>query len=160
MTLGIYKQTAKDIMSDRVATIHESETVRDALMLMAENGLSSLPVVDSAGKCVGMLSQSDIIDLARDADIEDEEISTSRNILRMMSSGVAMHQLTSERIDRCMSFKLTTASAEDLVTTIADKMLKECIHHLPIVGEDGDLKGIVSTMDILKGLRSPIASEE
>ena len=159
MSLGIYKQSARDIMSRQVAVIHESVTVHDALLLMAENGVSALPVVDDAAKCVGMLSQSDIIDLARDLDMEDEEISTSRNILRMLSSGLPMHELTGQRINDCMSFNLVCASADELVTTIADKMLAEEIHHLPIIDDQGDLLGIVSTMDILRGLRTPIGAK-
>ncbi len=46
--------------------------------------------------------------------------------------------------------------ADDSVTDIADKMLEQNIHHLPVVGEDDRLLGIVSTMDILGGLRAPV----
>jgi CBS domain-containing protein len=35
-------------------------------------------------------------------------------------------------------------------------MLTHGIHHIPVVGEEDRLLGIVSTMDILAGLRSPM----
>ena len=65
MTIGIYKQSARDIMTKHVHTIQTKETVHDALLLMAENRVSSLPVINSVGECVGVVSQTSRTRLAR-----------------------------------------------------------------------------------------------
>ena len=50
MVVGIYKQTAKDIMTKRVETLRQRDTIHYALMMMAEFEVSAIPVVDPAGK--------------------------------------------------------------------------------------------------------------
>lgn len=158
MTYGIYKQTAKDIMTKHVATVRAIETVHDALLLMAENRLAALPVVDQAGRCVGVISQADIIGMARDADAEDEEFESSRNLANIMAGGVPLEQITTERIQEVMSDAVVTASPDDLVTEIADKMISNEIHHMPVADKNLNLIGIVSTLDILNALRTPVAA--
>ena len=157
MAIGIYKQVAKDIMTKHVATIRSKETIHDALMLMAENRLSALPVINRAGKCIGMISQSDIISMARDKDVEDSEVVAGRNSAAdLLFGGVALDEITNERVDDMMSDRVVMAAPDEAVTDIADKMLEQEIHHIPVVDGDDNLVGIVSTMDILAALRAPL----
>ncbi|MEX1157565.1 MAG: CBS domain-containing protein [Thermomicrobiales bacterium] len=53
--------TAGQLMSSDVVTISASSTVRDAASVMYKRRLNPLPVVDSAGRLVGIVSRSDII---------------------------------------------------------------------------------------------------
>lgn len=155
MAIGIYKQVAKDIMTKHVATIRSQETVHDALLLMAENRLATLPVVNQSGKCVGMISQSDIVAEAREKDVEDTEV-TSRNAMDLLFGGVLLDEITNERVDDIMSEKIVMAAPDEPVTEVADKMLEAEIHHIPVVDGNDRLVGIISTMDILAALRAPI----
>lgn len=153
--VGIYKKTAADIMTQHVATIRTKETVRDALLLMAENRLSALPVLAPSGACVGMVSQSDIIAMARDAALEIESMDDA-SLAEIFFGGAALEELTSERIDNVMSENVVTASPDDLVTQIADTMIRNEVHHIPVCQGNGQLMGIISTMDILSALRAPV----
>ena len=157
MSVGIYKQTARDIMTKHVATIRSMETIHDALELMAENHLSAIPVVDQRGSCVGIVSQADIIGFARDADEDDQPVNLSRNLASIMSGGIPLDQITRERIDEVMSDHVIVANANESAISLADKMISYEIHHVPVVDDDDQLLGIVSTIDILKGLRQTIA---
>ena len=53
-----------------------------------------------------------------------------------------------------MSAKLVSVGPDAAVPEIADRMLASGIHHLPVLNDAGELLGIVSTIDILDGLRS------
>jgi len=149
MGVGIYKQKAADIMSPHVDSIHSGETVRDALILMAKNRLAVLPVVDSHDHCVGILSQTDLIAFAQDADEEDE----FERLQRPDHLGLPIDQVTGTRIEDTMTDDVITARVDQEVVNIADLMLEHGIHHVPVVDEEGVLKGIVYTPDILPGLR-------
>lgn len=149
MEVGIYKQKAADIMSPHVDSIHSGETVRDALILMAKNRLAVLPVVDSHDHCVGILSQTDLIAFTQDADEEDE----FQRLQRPDQLGLPIDQVTGTRIEDTMTDEVVTARVDQEVVSIADLMLENRIHHVPVVDEEGVLKGIVSTLDILAGLR-------
>lgn len=155
MGIGIYKQTARDIMTTHLVTIRPMDTVHDALLLMAENRLAALPVIDQAGKCLGMVSQSDIISIAREKDVEHAE-SGAKEVVSLLCRGVALDELTDERVEDLMSDRPVVACTDDSVTDLADKMLAAEIHHIPVVDDGGKLLGMVSTMDILAGLRQPI----
>lgn len=55
--------TAGELMTNDVVTIAPSATVRDAASLMYKRKVNPLPVVDERGMLVGIVSQSDIIQL-------------------------------------------------------------------------------------------------
>lgn len=156
MVVGIYKQTAKDVMTKHVTTLRTNDTIHYALMMMAENDLSAIPVVDPAGRCVGIITQRDIITEAREKDVEDSERSENRPPHMLPMGSVSLDELTNERVDDMMSEKVVTVGPGDAVTDVADRMLKGGIHHIPVVDEDDQLLGIVSTMDILESLRNPL----
>ena len=156
MVVGIYKQTAKDIMTKRVETLRQRDTIHFALTTMAENDISAIPVVSPDGKILGMISQRDIIAEAREKDIEDTERTTLMTPNLLSFGAVALDELTNERVEDMMSNKVVKVHEDDLVTDIAETMLQQKIHHLPVVAEDDRLVGIVSTMDILAGLMQPV----
>jgi CBS domain-containing protein len=51
----------RDIMTPMSFTLHEGQSVSNASALMAYEGIHRLPVVDTAGKVVGLLSSLDIL---------------------------------------------------------------------------------------------------
>ena len=145
-------------MTKHVATIRTQETVHDALRLLAENRLSALPVVDQVGCCVGVVSQSDLIALASEADSE-EQTTTSRGSLSDLIFGrVPLDEITDERIEDVMSTDVVVASPDELLTDVTNKLLKNEVHHIPVCDDANLLVGIVSTMDILKALRDTVLS--
>ena len=151
MPVGIYKQTVKDIMTKHVTTLRADDTIHYAIMMMAENDLSAIPVVDHLGKCIGMITQRDIITEAREKDVEGLERVEAYNVLAFR--GVMLDELTNERVQDMMSEKVVGVHPDDAVTQVADKMLEQSIHHLPVMNDDNEILGIISTMDILTGLR-------
>ena len=153
MSVGIYKQKAADVMTAHVDSIHCGETIRDALLLMAKNRLTVLPVVNTRDECVGILSQSDLIEYTQDA---DEEEAFERLQRPVAGTGPSIDDLTSTRIEDAMTEKVVTVELEQDVVSVADVMLDQKIHHVPVVDKEGVLRGIISTMDILAGLRQRI----
>src|SRR5215472_15314869 len=51
---------AIDLMTSGVVTIDEDAAVQKAARLMAEYGISALPVVDRDGRMIGMVSEGDL----------------------------------------------------------------------------------------------------
>jgi CBS domain-containing protein len=52
---------AADVMSSDVVTVHEHDHVDTALCRMGERGVRRLPVVDTTGKLVGILTLDDVL---------------------------------------------------------------------------------------------------
>ncbi len=53
--------TAADVMTREPRTVHDDTTLAHAVQTMVERGLKRLPVVDAAGRLVGMLSRLDVL---------------------------------------------------------------------------------------------------
>jgi len=53
----------KDIMSTKLITISPDESVEKAAILMMDHKIGGLPVVDKAGKLVGVITQTDVFNV-------------------------------------------------------------------------------------------------
>jgi CBS domain-containing protein len=72
------KLTVNEIMSREVLTIGPDDTIIDAAQLMLNRKISGLPVVDNAGKLVGMLTESDIFRMVIRMSIDHPLVETFR----------------------------------------------------------------------------------
>ena len=52
---------AVDIMTREVITVGEKATIPEVAGLLAKNGISAVPVVDKAGRVIGMVSEGDLL---------------------------------------------------------------------------------------------------
>ena len=53
--------TAADVMTRNVTTVSEEETVEGLIHLLRVSHFTGVPVVDSTGKAVGLISETDIL---------------------------------------------------------------------------------------------------
>mgnify|MGYP000863918107 CR=1 FL=1 len=53
--------TAADLMTRNVVSIAENASLHEAVALMADRGYSGAPVINEAGRPVGVLTQSDVL---------------------------------------------------------------------------------------------------
>jgi CBS domain-containing protein len=56
--------TVKDIMQKDVVTVTTDTSARHLAMLLADEGISGVPVLDSSGSLVGVVSSTDLVQLA------------------------------------------------------------------------------------------------
>lgn len=148
----IYRQRVKDIMTRDIVSIHSDEDVHEALEMMAENGVTALPVVNRRNQCVGMLSTTDLIELTRDFDDDlyhwgKADESLHGDFIAKLSQSVGH-----ERIDSLMTEQVANVSLETSIVAAAREMLRNRVHHLPVLDGQERLVGIISTMDILGAL--------
>ena len=52
---------AMDVMTSEVVTVGENDSVTAAAKLMAERGISAVPVVDKDHRVIGMVSEGDLL---------------------------------------------------------------------------------------------------
>lgn len=148
----IYKRRVKDIMSRDVVTISAADTIHEALTLMGENRVSALPVVDRNNHCVGILSTSDLVDMTRDVDDDVYQLDLVDPTSQRFLLDKLAHSMGSETVQSFMSEAVATVGAETTIGRATQEMLRNQVHHLPIVDVHDHLIGIVSTMDILAEL--------
>ena len=114
-------------------TILRGSTVADALNMMSEYHIGGIPVVDTDGKLVGIVTNRDL--------------SFERNTARLIDE-----VMTSENL-------VTTSSSTNLEEA-ADILQSHKIEKLPVVDADGKLIGLVTYKDITKAKDKPNACKD
>lgn len=111
----------KRVMSKKVVSVSVPGNRETALKLMREENISVLPVVKGdTSKLVGLLTRSDLISNP------DED-----------------------QIAMLMSRDLVTAEVSDEIETVAQKMIDNNVRRVPVINEDGDLVGIITSFDLV-----------
>ncbi len=111
-----------EIMNRELFTLRPEETVEDALGYVLALGVGGAPVVDAAGALLGMVSLRDLL---------------------------------ADRQGRCVGDRMSlVVGTIPATSTIAEagRVLGESGHHRLVVETDGQPVGVVSAIDIVRGL--------
>lgn len=144
---------AGDIMSTRVVTARPDATARAIAVLLAQNGISAVPVVDDHGVPLGMISEGDL--MPRD---ESEREARRDWWLKILAEGEELNpefmtylqsQDRSAR-DIMISPIVTVDENADLVE-VAELLSSKRIKRAPVL-RDGRMIGIVSRADLVKAV--------
>jgi len=127
-----------DVMNHGVIQVSESATMDDIAEQFLQHDISSAPVVDQNGSCVGMISAPDF--MKREARIAAGEIASSENDL----------------VGSYMSRGVQSIGPQELMLKAAVIMCATHLHHLPVLDEEQRLIGVISTMDITAALVNAI----
>jgi CBS domain-containing protein len=149
-------KTAAEIMNADVPTVSPNDDARTAIDLMATTELGAIPVVDDAGKVVGIVSESDLI-------ISDEESDLHLpHYLNIMGGIVFIGSMKGfeERLEKAFATKVSDLMTADPIVVhtyeaadrVAKKIAESHHNHLPVVDEDGRLAGMVTRADALAAL--------
>jgi CBS domain-containing protein len=144
--------TAGQVMTRKVVTVTPDTSIRAAAKLMAANHISGVPVVDNAGRLLGVVSEADLL-RSRQADSERESW-----WLNMLAEG---EKLAPEFIDfvRTGNNMVRTVMHHDIAAVgegtslaeVAQMLVEKAVKRLPVV-VDGRIVGIVSRADLVKAL--------
>ena len=143
--------TAKEVMTKHVETLMSGDTVKDALTLMIDHNLTTIPIINSEEHCVGMLSRSDLTEmLAR----EDDELSHAREGDRESLYWLSQTLDTGDvrKVSEFMVVEVHSANVSDQLGDICKQMHQHHIHHLPVLDDQNKLVGIVSAFDIVSAI--------
>ena len=142
----------RDIMTRNVICVGPQQTLVQAARLMLENRISGLPVVDAAGKLVGMVTEGDFL--------RRGEIGTERHRPKRLEFLLGPGRLAAEyvhasgrKVDEVMTADPCTVSEEDSLETVVELMEQQRIKRLPVM-RDGIMVGIVSRANLMHALAS------
>ena len=147
--------TVADIMDVDTPSVTPEDTVEAVLKILHDNELPGVPVVNSGGRCVGIITEADLVMVGEDADLH------LPHYFELFGGLVFLESMDhfEERLR-----KATAALARDLMTedpvTIepsatvheAARLISRSKHNrLPVV-EHGRLVGVVTRVDVLEAL--------
>jgi len=121
-----------DLMTIDPITVAVDATIEDAEELMRRHHVTGLPVVDDAGRLMGVITQTDILFL---------DVPEIRAIIRRREHGV--------RVGEVMSAPPVTIDTGASIQDAAIRMHSQSIHRLVAVDDHGRPVGVISAMDFV-----------
>ncbi|MBM3699586.1 MAG: CBS domain-containing protein [Actinobacteria bacterium] len=146
--------TAKDIMTEKVITISQDASIEELSETLLENKISGMPVTDSSGNLVGIVTEADIM-------VRNTELHFPR-YFKLLDAIIYLESFTKFRenlkkhlatkVGDIMTKKAFTINTQTPVSDAAEIMLQKKINRLPVMDSDGRLAGIVTRADIVKSM--------
>jgi acetoin utilization protein AcuB len=128
----------RDVMTPDPLTVVPDATVRSAIGLLREKGIQHLPVIDDAGRLVGMLTDRDLRHAALVPALA-EHLTWEHRRLKAL------------RVRDVMTWTVVTTDPDVTVVQAGWTMFQRRIGSLPVV-EGGRLVGILTEHDVLQAL--------
>jgi CBS domain-containing protein len=143
----------KDVMTSRVIWVEEDTPFTVIARAFEDARVSAFPVLNAAGRVVGVVSEADLLAKLALADDEGD--------MPGMIGGILRHQQVKKAgattAGELMSAPPVAVSPEDTVEHAARLMYLRRVKHLPVTDAEGRLAGIVSRADVLSVFSRPDA---
>jgi len=123
------ESTVKEIMTEFVQTIPANSSVLEASQIMVKLGIGSI-VVTQRAQPVGMLTERDIVTKVTSQDLTPSKV----------------------LVEKVMSNPIISIKPNEIISEAALMMSIYKIRRLVVVGQDGNLVGIVTSTDIASWL--------
>jgi len=140
--LTLHAQTAEELMVPNPISLRAEAEVAEATLLFTEKGIAAAPVIDEAGRPIGVISRSDLL-------IHQGEQAKQR----LGTDDDGMPRETRSTVADLMTPAVFAVAPETPVRQVISDMIGLHVHRLFVVDEVGVLIGVITTMDVLKQLR-------
>ena len=128
-----HRVPVSQIMTKDVVKLTTKNTLFDAEKLFKEHNIRHLPVV-SGNQLIGILSYSDLLRISF-SELSDNEEKVDTTVYNAYT------------IEQVMA--KNPVSPDQTVRDVTEILSKQSFHSLPVV-ENGELKGVITTTDLLK----------
>ena len=147
--------TVADIMERDPVTVMPDDEVEKVIRLLADNELPGVPVVNEGGRCVGIVTEADLVLSEEESDLH------LPHYVNLMGGVVFLEPLKrfEDRLRKAFASRVEDMMTADPVTIAPDAPVEEAArtiserrhNRLPVV-EHGRLVGVVTRVDVLEAL--------
>ena len=147
-------KTVADVMSRDPIVVKPETPLNEAVQILAQRRISGLPVVDDAGKLVGIISETDLM-------WQETGVTPPAYIMFLDSVIYLQNPATYERdlhkelgqtVGEVMSKNSITVSPDKTVREAAKLMQDHNVHRLPVLDSEGQVIGILTRGDVIRAM--------
>ncbi len=151
--------TAAELMTPEPVTIPADATLQEAIVLLIDRHISAAPVVDRAGRAVGVVSRSDIVEhdrervsYARPAPEFYTRGEFERAAGEALPPGFQVERADRTRVREVMTPVVFAVRPEAPAEEVMRQLVTLDVHRLFVVDAQGLPAGVITTMDVVRGL--------
>ncbi len=144
---------ARDIMTTEVLTVSPETSISELSKILENRKIGGLPVVDKDGRLKGVITQSDLVERARDLELPPAVNIMDFHFYLQIPSHL-MHKvekMLGTTVGDCMSPNPVTVAPDTPVSRIAALMDKQKVHTIPVL-EGGKIVGVIGKMDLVRAM--------
>jgi predicted transcriptional regulator len=119
--------TAGEIMTPELVTVGPNSSIEEAIETLLAKGISGLPVVDTEGRLVGVITEFALLAVTYDQ--------------RVKNHTVSQH----------MTRDVITVDVKDPLSRVADVCIVHRVRRVPVM-QNGRLVGLIARRDVLRTL--------
>jgi CBS-domain-containing membrane protein len=139
--LYLEELSAADLMTANPVSVGQGATVADAVELLTRRGISAAPVIDEAGRPVGVISRADVL-------VHDREA-----IVHAHDPGEPLSRDDVTYVRDIMTPIVFCVAPDTPASRVVRELLDLKVHRMFVVDDDGVLVGVVSVLDVLRHLK-------
>jgi CBS domain-containing protein len=154
-TVQLQAQTAADLMTPNPLSLREDATLREAVAFLVDRNISGAPVIDEAGRPVGVLTQTDILihDREEVQHITAPEVDYGSPLPRSWWDEFQIERVDTTPVRDLMTPAVFCVSRDTSAWGVIEQMRELNVHRLFVVDEAGVLIGVITAMDIVRKLQ-------
>jgi len=148
---------AQDVMTKDVTTISGDMPVKKMIQIIRKTSFSGLPVVDKAGKVVGLVSQNDVlralawaVESGKLTKVFQSKKKRAPAKTASTKSKTPVEKLLDKPIRELMTSGIVSCGLETPAADICETMVSKHIHRLVVLDGDGKLAGLISATDLVR----------
>ncbi len=150
-------QTVAEIMDPNPVTVTPDASLEEVYRKLQEHEVNGLPVVNEGGRCVGMITEADLVIGDEEGDLHvPHYIELFGGLIPLELNGQKHFE---ERLRKATAARAQELMTEDPVTIGPEATAKEAAHvisakhhnRLPVI-DHGRLVGLVTRVDVLESL--------
>ena len=149
-------QLVSDVMDAEPVRVSAEDRVEDVVRTLRDHELPGVPVVDGAGRCVGIVTEADLVLPDPDGDLHIP------HYVNLFGGYVFLEPLQrfEDKLRKAFASKASDMMSSDPDTVRPDTSVQEAArflhesghNRLPVVEDDGRLVGVVTRVDLLGAL--------
>ncbi|MFH1046169.1 MAG: CBS domain-containing protein [Candidatus Omnitrophota bacterium] len=139
-----------DVMTRDVVSLKPDDNVRDAIGVLFDKKISGLPVIDTEGKLIGMFTEKEVMSSILPGYLERVGKFVYEENPKIIKQKVA--KLMTMRVKEVMRKTVATVAEGTTLCEVAHLVLTQKVRRLPVLNKAGQVVGMVSREDVLKGL--------
>jgi CBS-domain-containing membrane protein len=143
--------TAQDIMNRQVRTIAPDQSIQEAARMLIETRLRNLPVIDTSGILLGMVTRADLLHAIRTSPLMSSDASSATQPLQK-THPLPRLSLQQQPITVYTTREVVTVEEGTPFAEVIDALVTSPIKRVLVVDADRRVKGIIGDVDVLEGI--------
>src|SRR4051812_5615917 len=144
-------RSAAGLMTPNPLSLREDVTLKEAIAFLVDRNVSGAPVIDEAGRPVGVLTQSDVLvhDREQVEHVDPPEFEHGEPLPRSLWERFQVERVDATPVRDVMTPAVFCVGLEAPAWAVIENLRGLSVHRLFVVDDDGVMVGVITAMDVV-----------